>query len=190
MRGKNVSIWDVGPMKLLTFFMDNPYGEVYLREAAKKIHLSPFAVKKYADILLKESLIVEERRANLRNFKANMGSLFFRHLKVARNLDLITKSNLLGYLVKHTPNVSSIVLFGSMARGEDDGRSDLDLVVIGAKKQINLSEYEEKVGREINVHVFSWADWQKKAAEDAPFYNEVIASGIPLQGEIPQVRWK
>ena len=43
------------PLRILKFFLDNPYEEVYLRELAKKLKLSAFAVKKYADILIKEN---------------------------------------------------------------------------------------------------------------------------------------
>jgi len=174
-------------LKLLTFFMDNPYGEVYLREAATRINLSPFAVKKYAEMLLKEGFIVEERRANLRYFKANTGSLSLRYMRIARNLDLIRRAGLVADIVKGIPNLSSIVLFGSMASGENDGGSDLDLVVIGSKKEIDLTECEGKLDREVNTHVFSWAEWKRKAAEDAPFYKEVVKYGIPLYGEMPQM---
>lgn len=190
MQGKRAGMWSTGPLKLLVFFMENPYGEVYLRQAAKNISLSPFAVKKYADLLLEENLITEERRANLRYFKANTGSLPFRHLKIAHSLDAIAKSGLVEYILKNTPNVSSIVLFGSTAQGEDDEKSDLDIVVIGARKQTHPTEIEGKLGREINTHVFSWAEWKKKAVVDKPFYKEVVTTGIPLHGEMPHVPWR
>jgi len=190
MGSKKQSILDTGSFRLLVFFMDNPYDTVYLREAAKKIGLSPSAVKKYADLLLSENLIVEERRANLRYFKSNIDNPAFRHFKIAHNLGLIEKSGLIKYLVEKIPNVSSVVLFGSMARGENDKGSDLDLLVIGSKKQVNLTEYQEKIMGEINMHNFSWGEWKGKASEDRPFHDEVIMNGIPLFGEMPQIPWK
>lgn len=174
-------------LRVLKYFIDNPYGEVYLRELAKKTKLSPFAVKKYADLLLKQNLILEERKANLRYFKANIGSLYFRHLKISFNIDLLLKSGLVEYLQDNIANVSSIVLFGSMAKGEDDEKSDVDILIIGKEKHLDLRKYEEKIEREITTHTFLWSDWNKKSKEDKAFYLEIIANGICLYGEKPVV---
>lgn len=176
--------------QLLKFFLDNPYKEFYLRELAKKLKISPFAIKKYADFLLKESIITEEKKANLRYFKANISNLFFKYLKISANIREILKSELIEFLKKEIPNCSSIILFGSLAKGEDDENSDIDLLVIGKEKHLRLTNIEEKTGREIKPHILSWNDWNKKAKEDTPFYFEVINQGIPLYGELPLIKWK
>lgn len=175
------------PLRILKFFLDNPYEEVYLRELAKKLKLSAFAVKKYADILIKENLITEEKKANLRYFKANINNLFFKYLKISFNINTILKIGLVDFLKENVPNVSSIVIFGSMAKGEDTKKSDVDLVVIGKQKHLNFLKFEEKIGKEIKPHIFSWSEWNKKSKQDKAFYFEVIGPGIPLYGELPIV---
>ena len=177
-------------LEIFKFFLENPYGEVYLRELAKKLKLSPFAIKKYIELLIKENLVKDERKANLRYFKANINNLFFKHLKIAFSINLLIKSGLIDFLKESIVNVSSITLFGSMAKGEDSKESDIDIVVIGKEKNFNLSRAKEKIGREINLHIFSWSEWNKKAKQDKPFYFEVISHGIQLYGELPLVRWK
>lgn len=178
---------DLMLLKMFRFFMDNPYQQVYLRQLAKKTGLSPFAVKKYADLLVKEGLILEEKKANLRYFKANMNSLFFRHLKIAFNLSTILKSSLIDFLKEKLSNVSSIMLFGSMAKGENDEKSDIDILIIGKEKYLDLSKFEEKLGKDMSVHIFSWSEWNKKAKTDKAFYLDIISSGIALYGEKPVV---
>ena len=175
-------------IKILKFFLDNPYYEVYLRELAKKLKLSPFAAKKYLDLLLKENLITEERKANLRYFKANISNLFFRYMKISFSINILLKSGIIKFLKDNVENVSSIVLFGSMAKGEDDKNSDIDIVVIGKEKSIDLREFEAKFGKEINLHVFSWSKWNKEADHNRAFYFDIIAYGIPLYGELPIVK--
>lgn len=174
-------------LKMFRFFMDNPYQQVYLRQLSKKTGLSPFAIKKYADLLVKEGLILEEKKANLRYFKANMNSLFFKHLKIAFNLSALSKSSLIDFLKDSLSNVSSIVLFGSMAKGENDEKSDIDILIIGKEKHLDLGKFEEKLGKEISVHIFSWSDWNKKAKTDKAFYLDIVSSGIALYGEKPVV---
>ena len=39
-------------IEFVNFFLENPYGEFYLREVARKLKISAFAAKKYADILV------------------------------------------------------------------------------------------------------------------------------------------
>ncbi len=176
------------PLQILKFFIENPYQEIYLRELAKKLKFSPFAIKKYVDILSRENLILEERKANLRYFKANTNNLFFRQLKIAFNVNLIEKSGLINYLKENMSNVSSIVLFGSMAKAEDTQESDIDVLIIGKEKYLNLNKFEEKIGKEANIHIFSWSEWNKKSKKDKAFYYEIIRYGIPLYGELPIIK--
>ena len=177
-------------LKILRYFLVNPYKEVYLRELAKLVKLSPFAVKKYIEMLLKERLVQEERRANLRFFRANTSNPFYKQLKVSFSVNSIVKSGLIETLKEHIPSVTSIVLFGSLAKGEGTEESDVDMLVIGKPTHPNLSSFEKKLGREINLHVFSWSGWNKKGKEDAPFYYELISYGVSLYGEMPIIRWK
>lgn len=172
-------------LKITEFFLENPYEEIHLRELARKLNLSPFAVKKYADALVKEGLVTESKRANLRYLKSNVSNLFFKHLKISLNVRNILNSKLVEFLKENVPNISSVVLFGSMAKGENTAESDVDILIIGKNKHLNLEKFEKKLNRDINYHIFSWSSWKTKAEKDKPFYYEVIIHGIPLFGELP-----
>lgn len=175
-------------IRIIRFFFDNPYKEFYLRELAKKIKLSPFAIKKYMDIFIREGLVLEERKANLRYFKANVNDLFFKQLKIAFSIRKIKQSGLISDILEKMANVSSIVLFGSVAKGEDDENSDIDIVVIGKEKDLSLSEIRKKLNKEINLHAFLWSEWNKQADTNKAFYFDVITYGIPLYGELPVIK--
>lgn len=177
-------------LKVLKSFFENPYREMYLRELARELKLSPFTVKRYLDLLVRENLIQDEKRANLRYFKANIDNLFFKHLKIAFNIRLLLKSGLMEHLRENLVNISSIVLFGSMAQGKDDKKSDVDILIIGKKKYLDLGNFEEKVNKKITLHIFSWSEWNKKAKDDQPFYFEIVSYGVALYGELPLVKWK
>ena len=177
-------------IKLVKYFLENPYQEFYLRELARKLKLSPFSIKKYADILIKEKIILEERKANLRYLKANMNNLFFSHLKILNNIYILSNSGVIEYLIKEIPNTSSITLFGSAAKSLDDKNSDIDILVIGKEKQIDLGKFENGLKKSINLHILSWSEWNQKAKNDSAFYFDVIGSGIKLYGELPLIKWK
>ncbi|NOZ81384.1 MAG: nucleotidyltransferase domain-containing protein [DPANN group archaeon] len=175
-------------LKILRFFLENPYKEIHLRELSRTLKISPFAIKKYADMLLANNQIVERKQANLRMFRANNSNPAYRHLKIAENLQNIQESGLVPYLKETVPAVTSMVLFGSVATGTDDRQSDIDLVIIGKKTKTDLSSFEKKLGKPINHHIFSWAEWKKKQKQDRAFYQDVIINGIPLEGELPLVK--
>jgi predicted nucleotidyltransferase len=47
-----------------------------------------------------------------------------------------------------------IILFGSLSKGEATSLSDIDIAVIGSKKEINIKEFEKELRREIQIFYF------------------------------------
>jgi len=182
---KNLSVYPL-VLKALEFFVENPYVEVYLREFSRKLKISPNTAQRFLDGFVREGFVTEFKRGNLRYFKANLDSVVFRQIKVIFSLRKIERSGMVESLKKR--GVVSLVLFGSVARGENDRESDLDLVAIGDKgnelKRI-VREFEGKIGMEINLHVFTFSEWKKQKRNNVAFYQDVVAHGISLIGEIP-----
>ena len=179
--------FDTPLWKVLQFFFSHPYKEVYLRELARKANVSVFSAKQAVDGLVKKKILVERKNGNMRYIKPNMDNLFLKHLKIAFSIKKIEESGLISYLAESIPALSSIILFGSIAKGEDDEKSDLDLLVIGQRKKIDLSDFEKKIGREINAVVMRWAEWREHAKNDRAFYRDVITNGIILYGNMPVI---
>ncbi len=172
-------------LEALRFFIENPYSEVYLREFAKKMDINANTAQRFLDFFLSENLVVEERKANLRYFKSNLENLFFRQIKIAYSIKKIVDSGLMDLLEEN--NFSSVVLFGSVAKGEDDKNSDIDIVCIGPNKKINTIDVQKKLGKELNAHFFTYAEWKKQAKLNKAFYSDAISTGINLIGEKPLI---
>ena len=166
----------------MKFFAENPYREVYLREFGRENKISPNTAQRFLDLFLKNGFIKEFRRANLRYFQANLDSISFRQIKISFSLKELEDSGLIDYLKEKYPQV---ILFGSVAKGLDDNKSDIDLVCIGNKKTLDLFEFEKRLKKEINFHVFNLSDWKKEKEKNKAYYQEVISTGINLIGEIP-----
>jgi predicted nucleotidyltransferase len=173
--------------KILKYFYENPNEEIYLRELAKKLKISTFSVKKYLDGLVSENMVVEHRKGKMRIFKANTNNLPLRHLKIAYNLSQITKSGLIEHLKEKIPLLISIVIYGSVSRGEDTKGSDLDILIIGKNVQLNLSKYKKSLGREITLLIYKPSEWKNKARENRGFYQNVITDGIAVYGNLPLI---
>lgn len=172
-------------MKALEFFIEFPYKEIYLREFARKMKISSNTAQRFLNIYLMEGFVVEIIRGKMRYFAANLESVVFRQIKVAFSLREIEKSGLI-YFFKEN-NATSLILFGSVAKGLDDKSSDVDLVCIGPNKKLKFRQFEEKIGRVLQVHFFTWAEWKKQAKINKAFYRDVVKDGIALIGEKPVI---
>lgn len=174
--------------KVLKLFFEEPFREFHLRETARKAGVSAPTAKIQLDKFAMEGLVEKKSKANLSLFKANIKSKRFQLLKAAFSLEKIEKSGLIKE-IKKTLKPKSLVLFGSTARGEDDKKSDLDLLAITKNKEnIMLDKFEKKTGKEINLTIYSLNEWAKKTEEDKPFYQRILIEGIVLDGELPVMK--
>ena len=78
------------------------------------------------------------------------------------------------------PPHSSLLLYGSQARGDAHKGSDWDLLILLDKATISLSDYDVgypfrelgwEMGEEINPQVYSKQEWA--AYQNTPFYKNV-----------------
>lgn len=86
------------------------------------------------------------------------------------------------------PN-AQVILYGSFARGENNKKSDIDLLILLDKENITyqdekqikypLYELEFDTGQIISPLVLSKSDWEQRH-RITPFYNNVKMEGIEL----------
>lgn len=170
-------------LKCLKYFIENPYSEIHLREYSRVLKISPNSAQRFLNLFLEEGLVIEERISNHRYFKANLDSVFFRHVKKTFFIKNFMDSGIINSLENIS---SSVCLFGSCAKGLNDSSSDIDLVIISKdKKKVNeiVSKFQRKFIQEISFHIFTSLEWKKQKINNKAFYQEVISSGIVLAGE-------
>jgi predicted nucleotidyltransferase len=83
-------------------------------------------------------------------------------------------------------------LYGSVARGEEHAASDVDLMVIGTLKQIDLlpvlRKLEARFRREVNVTLYSPEEFRRKRAAGDHFLHSVLkGKTIPLKGTLDEL---
>ena len=89
-------------------------------------------------------------------------------------------------------HVQTVILFGSIARGESTGDSDIDLAVIASAKwerRIELEDYvRAKLGNDCEVLLFTEAEFETLAAKSEPVVADILRDGIALFGTKPRAR--
>lgn len=150
------------------------------RGIAKLLEVSQPAVMKAIPLLGKEQFIkVEQDKESKRwSIEMNRDNRKAIQLKRADNLKQVYESGLADFLENEFAG-ATIIVFGSYARGEDTGQSDMDIAVIGRKeKQANLTSFHKLLERPIHL---SFYDSFEKIHKDL---KDNICSGIVLAGSV------
>jgi len=173
-------------LRILTIFFNEPYRDFHLREIAKLADVSSSTAKRFLDFYEANGFLVKSRKANLVLFRANVVNLSFRFMKLGL---FVMKAKPLIDFLKETYAGSSIVLYGSCARGEDDPESDIDLLIVGRRvKHVDLSNYEKKLDKKITLLTYIPQEWEEKAEKDKAFYERILVDGVVLHGNLPVVK--
>jgi len=138
----------------LKVFFEDCYREVNVREYARFLGASPPTASSLGTSYVREGILIKElRRGNLL-FRANTENRVFMHLGSLYWQNVLFKSGLLTAL-QDTFYPRAIVLFGSLAKAEATTDSDIDVVVFSdSSKKIDLSSYEKKMGRKVQLFFF------------------------------------
>jgi len=135
-------------------FFRHPSKPHYLMGISRDIKLSHTSVNVILKKLIKKHVITEKiEKRGKRNFPmyyANMNE-DFKKLKRRFNMQKVEDCGLVKFLSDNLMP-QSIILFGSYARGEDIAESDIDIFIESSEKKINISNFEKKIGKKIELH--------------------------------------
>ena len=179
--------WTQLQSEIFRFLCINTGKELSLRNIAKQLKKSPTAVSNALKGLVKEELVKIKKSESMKLLliefnRDNRKAIEFKRVE---NLKLIYESGLSAFLEESFPG-GCIILFGSYSRGDDiwtnkieEHRSDIDIAVIGCKeKQLNLSEFDKKLERNIMINFYS------SFAEIHKHLRDSILNGILLSGSV------
>lgn len=152
--------------------------ELHLREIQRQSGMEVRSIQIELARLSKLDLVVPRRSGNRLYYRANRDHPLFPEIK-----GLVLKTSGLADLLRDGLNgldVRLAFVFGSIAAGEETGRSDIDLMVIGAcplrKLAPRLESIEHKTGREVNPVVFSEKEFHEKCRSRHHFVTRVLES--------------
>lgn len=114
-------------LSLLVKFSDQ---ELYEREVARKLAISPGAANRALNELYSDGAITRRRKGRMYFYSVDSSNALLIELKKLVNLILIEP------LVEELKQISSrIVLYGSCALGTDNSESDVDLFIVSNNKK-------------------------------------------------------
>jgi len=174
-------------LRVLRFFLEHPYDSYYLRELARLLKMDPMTVKRALDLFVADEILTRTKEKNQILYKINIEKPVVRHLKVAYNLSWLERKKVPELIKNHMNTVTSIILFGSYAKGENDEESDIDILVISLSKDAPSAELTRLLKRDVNIVSFTPGEWSEQAKTNRAFYLDVILDGVVLFGTKPVV---
>ena len=136
----------------LGVFFEDCYREFSVREYSRKIKVSPPTASKVLKGFAKEGLLLMREERGFLLFKVN------RESSVMRDFSRMYWKEKLKDFFSYVNDIvypDAVVLFGSLSKLEVMDKSDIDVAIFTkAKKDFDLSKFEKKLGREIQVFVF------------------------------------
>ena len=165
-------------LRILAIIFGHPERQYQLSEIIRIARSGRGAVQRELGNLTQAG-IVSVSLANGRKFyQANQQCPIFSEL----NSVIIKTEGLLGPLQEAlgglAPKIKIAFVYGSVAKGYDTAKSDIDLFIIGHEIGYGeiysaLQKTEKKLMRPINPTVMSWAEWKQKALAKNPFIHKI-----------------
>lgn len=174
--------------KIITIFMLNPDGEMYVREITKKIHENINSVRRELSNLEDMGLLKSRKAGNLKYFQVNKDFCLYNEL-----YSMVMKTEGVAKLLKENMEkwgqISLAFIYGSFASQEAGPTSDIDIFMVGTiHEDVIISEFnllERKLSREINYIILSDAEYQEKLDNKDPFIMEILREPkIMIIGEL------
>jgi predicted nucleotidyltransferase len=119
-------------------------------------------------------LVTTERVGNQKHYQANAGSPIFGELTglIRKTVGLVVP--LQAALAPLAKKIAAAFVYGSIAKGTDSARSDIDLMVIAEKLDYSevfnaLKDVEAALARPVNPNLMTRGEWRRKRAEADSF---------------------
>lgn len=153
--------------------------EIHVRGLSEQLDISYSSVRRALKSLEEKAFLESDKKSKM-TFYSPAGEKF-REVKKLINLENLQISGLTEYLGKEL-RPEAVVLFGSFLEGRDDENSDIDLAVIsGREKDLDLTEFEEELDREIQITQV------ENLKEESKEFRNTLANGLVLQGYLEVV---
>jgi len=131
-------------------FIEKPNKDFSARGIARILKLNHATVLKYLKNLLELELIKKKEETLYPTYYANTENADYRFYKKNYIISKIKESGLIDFIQEQTL-ASSIILFGSCAKGVFTEKSDIDIFIESKEKELNIKKYEKKIGKKINL---------------------------------------
>jgi predicted nucleotidyltransferase len=165
--------------RVLALIFGRPARSFYTREIVRNVHSGTGAVERELSRLQRSGLVCVERIGNQKHYRANRDSPIFDelHSLVLKTVGLADP--LRRALGPHADRIKVAFVYGSVAKGTNTARSDIDLMIVGEDLTYSdlfaaLQGAEAVLNRPVNPNFLSVKDWRERLGQKNSFVSKLI----------------
>jgi predicted nucleotidyltransferase len=164
--------------RVLALIFGRPDRSFYTSEIVRNVHSGTGAVERELSRLERSGLVSVERIGNQKHYRANRQSPIFQELQSLVLKTVGLSEPLKKSLEPYSDKIKTAFVYGSVAKGMDTVRSDIDLMVIGESLSYPdlyaaLQKAENILHRQVSPNFLSPDDWRRKFAQKDPFITKI-----------------
>ena len=164
--------------KVLGWLFSHPDERYFVRQLTGLVKEDSTNVSRELARLEKTGILVSTTEGRQKYYQANRESPLFDELHGLMLKTVGVADVLHSALAPAQDKIKAAFIFGSIATGNENRRSDIDVMVIGRvsfEEVVSLlSPAEEKLRREVNPVVYPITEFKKKVKEDHHFVKTVL----------------
>lgn len=177
--------------EILRLFFTNTDQEYYLRQLERLLGLSVANIRRELLKLNKAGLFKMRAVGNLTFYSLNKDYPLYNELK-SIVFKTVGVEGSLREIIKAIKGIEGAVIYGSFASGEETGKSDIDLLIIGEPDEeslmAELDKLEKQLSREINYIIYSRKEFNnRKLKKDSFLRNILTRPKIVLKGSVNEL---
>jgi len=170
---------------ILKLILENsPLKEWHFEEIIKKATVTKAVANKWLKKYVAENLLIHiKEKGRFPYFTAGSNNFIYASLKRVYALEQLHKSGLIPKLLS-LKTTKTIIIFGSIIKGDWYKDSDIDIFVFGELPDFDKNIYELKLQKKIELHIFQ----NKKEIREVKtgLINNII-NGYVVKGRIEDV---
>jgi uncharacterized protein len=168
--------------EILATTLLSPERSWYLSELAAQLKTSPSSLQRELEALAKSGILQRRQEGRRIYYRAGTASPVFAELR-----DLFSKTAGVVPLLQAEfetfgKKIAWAAIYGSIARGEENAQSDVDLLIVGPMTLQDLlpalRRVERQSGREVNVTRYSEEEFRAKRQSGNHFLNSILKSSL------------
>jgi len=174
------SLFSKTKRRLLTLLLLNPDRQLYLIEIARLTGISPGTLHREIKPLVADGILLSERRTRQIFYSSNRNSPIYEELRSILFKTCAVGEVMAKALKPYKSRICAAFIYGSVAKGSDTARSDIDLFCVGDGAFGNLSAAlagsEEALVRPINIHSLTSHEFAVRVRDKNHFVRSVLKS--------------
>lgn len=165
-------------LRVLALFLSHPSQSYQLTQVIGLVGSGRGAVQREVERLTRAGILDQTTSGTRKVYQANAHSPIFEELHRLMLKTAGLQDPLRAALKPLASKIDIAFVYGSIAKGEDSARSDIDLMVIGgdidyAGLYKALERAEKSLIRPINPHVMTPSEWREKLAVENAFVTKL-----------------